>query len=364
MEPYSDNPSTPEARRATRQREIQDMEAAAAGGDRHRSYVARRFLEEDADDLENEGLDLIDEKRPVTNSAASVASGSSSIFQRREQFQVDQSVNLMDASAATYDTKKKRYGGGLMDSSMVDIFMGEEDPAHRRGGDRSHRTPRDVFCSTRFLIFITCVIVGIMLVVFSAGGYSKGIGIGGNSEKDSQADQSKETPVPIAPNGFHVDRKKLLMNKISKYTSEEELEDESTHAHSALHWLTEDDEARLQFDDPGLSQRYALAVLYFSTQPSTQPNAAFNEWVKEDNWMTKEDVCTWYGVDCEKLFGYNSVVHLNMTANRLGGTLPSKLFLCFFGSFDAVEGEDLTTCVPFYLTIQPHLPYRRNQGIA
>lgn len=348
MEPYRDDPTDPETRRVARQQQIQNMETAAAAGAGaaapptadpalapHRSFVARRFLEGD-DDLEDQGLSLIEEKVPSETPSVRTSDTGGNIFQRREQFEVDQSVNLMDATAAQYESKRRSGGRGLMkDSSMVDIFF--DDHSIRRGGDRrggsDRRTYRDIFCSTRFLVLITVIILGILLAAFSMG-KSKGIfasggggGKGTNStstgtgNKETAPDQPKpETHAPT-PDPNRAANLKLIAQNVS---AADKLDDPSSHAHSALHWLTEDDKAQLGADDPGVLQRYVVAVLYFSCQPKGQPDAIFKDWVNKENWMSKEDVCNWHGIDCERISGYDAIVHLNLTSNHLFGTLPSK----------------------------------------
>lgn len=54
-----------------------------------------------------------------------------------------------------------------------------------------------------------------------------------------------------------------------------------------------------------------------------------------DHWMTDKGICMWFGVTCpphlhegteETIYnGNNDILHLNLTANNIQGTLPSEI---------------------------------------
>ena len=62
----------------------------------------------------------------------------------------------------------------------------------------------------------------------------------------------------------------------------------------------------------GITQRYILAVFYYSTDG--------NNWFNKSSWLGASNECTWYGVKCT-----NGVSSLDFDANNLGGTLPMEL---------------------------------------
>jgi hypothetical protein len=104
---------------------------------RHRSFVARRFLETEEydDDLDVDRLDLEDDAAGTASGAISdLASQSSSrgggvgnFFDKRDKYNVDQSVNLMDTSAAAYEGgrgKKKKHARPRMKKGGIQASMG------------------------------------------------------------------------------------------------------------------------------------------------------------------------------------------------------------------------------------------------
>ena len=65
-----------------------------------------------------------------------------------------------------------------------------------------------------------------------------------------------------------------------------------THHHQALIFLADEDPRKLSPDDPSLAQRFALAMLFYSTYGMT--------WKSKASWMTGEDECNWEGVSCAR----------------------------------------------------------------
>ena len=82
----------------------------------------------------------------------------------------------------------------------------------------------------------------------------------------------------------------------------------------ALHWLLNEDPAKLNAYDPRLNQRYILAVLAFELEvPSSS------------SWLSSEHECTWYGIKCEEddvvslefgTCGYLTSVYCSMFAHQ------------------------------------------------
>ena len=65
-----------------------------------------------------------------------------------------------------------------------------------------------------------------------------------------------------------------------------------THHHQALIFLADEDPRKLSPDDPSLAQRFALAMLFYSTYGMT--------WKSKVSWMTGENECDWEGVSCAR----------------------------------------------------------------
>lgn len=346
MEDYSDNwqdgsrrhgggsnrstPHRASKRQAHRERNMSQsrrtseaIRSSLTEGGPHRSFVARRFLEDEGDDLEPERMDLVDEENTHSDMASlgqSTADRSTGFFEKANKYNVDQSVNLMDTSAGVYESKNKNKNkkharprlNKKGQASMVDIFLdyATDGPGNRDastpGSSRSDNRCRELVTSTRFLVFVVGLIVLILIIVFSVTG-------GGG---DKKPDTPKLSDTAMDYHGLFVSK---------GITTEASLEDPNSGQFKALRWITEKDEAKLAKDDPELLQRYALAVLYHSTQPKDQEEPQFKSWKSQDKWLSKHSICQWYGVDCEHILDKDVVVHVNLANNQLQGTIPNEL---------------------------------------
>jgi hypothetical protein len=104
---------------------------------------------------------------------------------------------------------------------------------------------------------------------------------------------------------------------------------------NALHWLANQDPSQLDVEDEFMIQRYALAVFFFAT--SGTPAFGYravpsSNWRYQDNWMTGEGYCSWYGVECigrdhlPNLFDGNAdVFGLNLPSNYLAGYVEPEI---------------------------------------
>ena len=299
----------------------------------HRSYVARRFLEDEGDDLdmEPEAVDLMGEDSETgghRSGGGGVVGAGGNIFDRRDNRAVDQSVNLMDMGAeGGYEKRSRRarpkrglQKGTKQGTSMVDVFLDyatNDGSSGSRGkvGDlnKSRKSKcKALVSSTRFLIILVGIIVAILIVVFAVVGGGKGddkAQKATSNTKDSDSSRLGSIQSMIVSSGA---------------TSLADLTDTRSYPFKAVQWLANEDEAKVSPDDPGLIQRYVAAVLYFSTQPADRPDPFFGSWLNEDKWMSKASVCAWHGIECEDIANQNIIVHFNLTANQLQGKIPSK----------------------------------------
>jgi hypothetical protein len=119
-------------------------------------------------------------------------------------------------------------------------------------------------------------------------------------------------------------------------TDASQLSTSGTAQYHALRWLANVDPAGLSHSDPNMLQRYALAVLFYSTSASMEHIDPISGWRDQDGWLTGSGFCSWYGVECEVQLGADSdkatthydanapVTALNLTDNRVDGTLPTE----------------------------------------
>lgn len=134
------------------------------------------------------------------------------------------------------------------------------------------------------------------------------------------------------------------------------LKSESSPQHAALHWITSVDPLNLDPRNEYLTQRYALAVVWFAfhdqmfikkfVSDSALPNQIDLSWANETNWMSASGHCNWFGVSCRpqqvqqdgdsvsskvnnKQFNYDGssdVLAIVMPTNKIRGSVPSELF--------------------------------------
>eukprot|EP00980_Cylindrotheca_fusiformis_P012333 scaffold3020_cov118-Cylindrotheca_fusiformis.AAC.3 len=122
-------------------------------------------------------------------------------------------------------------------------------------------------------------------------------------------------------------------------TSQESLEDSSSAPARARQWIIS---GGMDYSESKiLKERYALAVIYFETQdPSLNQT-----WTNNENWLSSDSVCYWYGVDCHSPeIGYG-VRSLDLSSNRLVGSLPRELGLLNATSL-ALFSNSLTGTIP------------------
>jgi hypothetical protein len=92
-----------------------------------------------------------------------------------------------------------------------------------------------------------------------------------------------------------------------------------------------------------LNQRYALAVLYYSTNGEL--------WKNHSGWLSNANECTWYSFSNINVCGYSSeFLYLNFWANGLDGSIPTELELL----------TSLQSCS--YMATMPHCQWRCTQN--
>lgn len=165
--------------------------------------------------------------------------------------------------------------------------------------DKARRTTWDVSFCGRFIVWLV-FIATIVLVTFVVPYLLNGLDFSGNrssaagaigtgadyqpsiphEETPNEASENKPstmgTSTDANPSQSRMDSVKsvILQNDV---TSEATLKDETSNAHYALQWISEVDPAQVEplvnyHDNTELLQRYALAVLYYSTHPTANAN--------------------------------------------------------------------------------------------
>lgn len=83
-------------------------------------------------------------------------------------------------------------------------------------------------------------------------------------------------------------------------------------------------------DELDLTQRYSVALLYYSTSGE--------QWTAQEDWMSEEDVCDWYGLSCTG----DELKDIQLPSNRVDGEVSCYRLV-----------PDNEKCLLLYLTLVP-----------
>jgi hypothetical protein len=112
--------------------------------------------------------------------------------------------------------------------------------------------------------------------------------------------------------------------------------------HKSMCWMIHDDPRK---PDPRgnrarFLERYALVNLYMNTKGPG--------WSRSDHWLSKDDICEWYGIKCSRsIFGLKPrVVGVDLSFNKVTGIIPAEVgYLTEVTEFD-LNGNSLQGVLP------------------
>lgn len=140
---------------------------------------------------------------------------------------------------------------------------------------------------------------------------------------------SSTTTAPSVSNGSSCPdgqtRDQAFLELLSTYTSQETLLDTNTPQGMAFVWILSGDPSQIDpcaSDTTHPEQRYALAVLYYSTGGSS---SGASTWINQTAWLTEANECTWYGITCDDA-GLGKVTRI-----ELGTSTSRVLVTMMFG---------------------------------
>ena len=90
---------------------------------------------------------------------------------------------------------------------------------------------------------------------------------------------------------------------------------ENTSQFKALNWIVYNDTST----NTSLVQRYILALFYYATNG---PIA----WFVTNNWLSSQSECNWYGIKCNDTFVRTNISSIFMVNNGIQNSIPSELF--------------------------------------
>jgi hypothetical protein len=189
-----------------------------------------------------------------------------------------------------------------------DLILEEIDPVspEEREKERNLFIRRSLLGIVGVSMFTAAVLLGVLL----------------SRDGDPPA-TSTPAPVTSAPS---YDRGDLLTLVLPEYSLELARTNVSSPQAKALAWLNNDPQF-FEYQSYRLAQRYALAVLYYSTNGEW--------WERSAGWLSSQDECTWHstaeafsidlwGPICQAGSRFSV---LDLRNNSLGGTIPSELEL-------------------------------------
>lgn len=111
----------------------------------------------------------------------------------------------------------------------------------------------------------------------------------------------------------------------SGISNEAAVEDSNSPQGNALAWLANVDKTSL--DSEFLTQRYALAVLFYATSGTTDHIKPVGSWIDQTNWMGDQGYCSWHGVKCglDESDKDDQITEIVLSANRLTGSITDEL---------------------------------------
>lgn len=372
--PSSEKTSSQYERKLARQRQLEQMEAAASGVDtvmeldttsessglRSRTEVTRRFLHDDQASSQ-------DTRRAANTMAPQRPAGSQNLFDRRPGDNNNNTgVNLMDHATGVYreltpSERMMRNISGLFTSgrnSEFDAGAAESDMDYSYSIDNKRTSYskswlKSLLHDSKRRSVLT--LVAAILVVIVAGIAT--LRMANPSEKVLR-EQNNER--------FNVIMEHIVTQGISH---EATFEDFTSSEHHALRWVAYSDPARLDENDPMLLSRYALAVFFYNSFLTFEKTAGKQKsiedgihqwegvpnpgWTRKDYWMTERGLCEWYGVHCvpkrvvnpntgeEKLITQYDAnqppAAIQLRQNHIMGTLPVE-----FKALEDLKLIDLT----------------------
>jgi hypothetical protein len=188
----------------------------------------------------------------------------------------------------------------------------EDEPFYRRR----------VFRFSVIAVAVVGIVVAIGLVFGGRASSST------SSAKSGEFDGPLTTPSPVdeptpAPVLIATSSVKDVLTKVA-IGGGSEFEDETSYQSQALAWLEGNTDVAT-YSEEKIIQRYAMACFFYTTfgVENSYTGASPVEWKNVDKWVTDDDECTWYGVDCADA----DIISVDLADNNVTGTVPAEFGL-------------------------------------
>jgi hypothetical protein len=206
---------------------------------------------------------------------------------------------------------------------------------HEKECDRLQKTRQSAGASTVAVQGkgdeITCNWLVILVVLLIGAVVALGLLFGLDAKKASRTASPTQSPTLQSPTGAPLQSPtgaplsvaaNQFLSGLPAYSMELAKRDANSSQAKALAWIQKDQMFN-EHELYRLNQRYALAVLYYSTQGDS--------WKIPSGWVSDDDECDWYtswtGEDGFQVCDANRMTGLFLEDNGLRGTLPAELEL-------------------------------------
>jgi Leucine-rich repeat (LRR) protein len=140
----------------------------------------------------------------------------------------------------------------------------------------------------------------------------------------------------------------IISSLIFASSNSESFDDPGSPQAKALDWILNSDVATLCPGADNLYQRYALAVLYYSTGGDENEACIASQAANcsISTWLSEVSECSWGGIVCDNI---TRVTGIHLDKSNLTGSLPEELsFLTYLQDLD-LEENNITGSIPVSL---------------
>eukprot|EP00339_Tiarina_fusa_P004749 CAMPEP_0117029652 /NCGR_PEP_ID=MMETSP0472-20121206/21453_1 /TAXON_ID=693140 ORGANISM="Tiarina fusus, Strain LIS" /NCGR_SAMPLE_ID=MMETSP0472 /ASSEMBLY_ACC=CAM_ASM_000603 /LENGTH=499 /DNA_ID=CAMNT_0004737477 /DNA_START=74 /DNA_END=1573 /DNA_ORIENTATION=- len=209
----------------------------------------------------------------------------------------------------------------------------EEKPKYRRN------KIIEVIRANKWVVGLVFIMMILLIVIIAiASGSSKNQPSAGSTAGHLDPTSKHEPPIVIDPTSLDPAVTDPLMESLDALYDRHDLDKSTlgpaageTPQNKAFYWLATDENLE-NLDHNQRSQRFALAVLYYSTNAVVNGYATSPQpWVSAHLWLSKAHACEWKGIVCNS---QQHIVGISLERNNLSGSLPKEL---------GILGEKLTS---------------------
>jgi hypothetical protein len=222
-------------------------------------------------------------------------------------------------------------------------FPQAEENIHTSSADEKPKYRRnmviEVIKSNKWVVGLVFIMMILLIVIIGiASGSSKNQASAASTPGHTDPNSRHDPPIVIDPASLDPAITDRLMETLDALYDRHKLDKSvigpaagETPQNKAFYWLATDENLD-NLDHTQVSQRFALAAIYYSTNAVENKHAPSPQsWVSAHLWLSKAHACEWKGIVCNS---QQHIVGVKLDRNNLSGSLPTE-----FG----ILGEKLTS---------------------